>query len=422
MHHRASVNIDHYHLHLRVLTKKRRFINKVDSEKQSRHGSPSCQNVKFKKSFICSLSVESRSGERRCHSSTMKKRFLSSAWFQAVLLTTVIAIASISVIGIVAFRSLNSVARIDCTARRIRKHKANEKNFQSSTVGYTFLSRFQLGSAFDDDTESTALNNDTVSNTDNNVVGKDEKVDELLALLDSVPSNLPTSKSQTDEILNAVKKIEESCPTPNESVIQELAGNWELLWTAQDRSSEQYIKGGLANRFINPLENQSYSNNPFSGKNLSLSTDNSAAGGRSNPVLPREIQDALERTGILEASGGQKTAPIRSSQGIDLRRKRVRNVVNVQIKKPFSVKGSLIVDVNFQPNAGDPRRIDVKFDSCRFIFQNANLDQKFPLGILGPRGWLRTGYIDDRIRITRGHKGSVFILSRTVKKKSAENY
>eukprot|EP00536_Pseudo-nitzschia_multiseries_P002708 jgi/Psemu1/184191/e_gw1.37.157.1 len=249
-----------------------------------------------------------------------------------------------------------------------------------------------------------------------------EKVDALLALLDSVPSNLPTPKSLTEKILATVQKLEEECPTSDESVLSELSGNWELLWTAQDRSSEQYINGGLANRFINPIENQSYSNNPFRGRNpFRQENDNGGDNnGRANPVLPREIQDALERTGILEPSGGTQLAPIRSSQGIDRRRKRVRNVVNVQIKRPFPIKGSLIVDVNFEPNSDDQRKIDVKFDSCRFVFQNAKIDRKINLGIFGPTGWLRTGYIDDRLRITRGHKGSVFILSRTAKRKRAQ--
>lgn len=127
----------------------------------------------------------------------------------------------------------------------------------------------------------------------------------------------------------------------------------------------------------------------------------------------------LERIGILEPSGGGTTttiAPVRSSQSIDIKKSLVRNIVNVQIKKPFPVKGSLLVDVKFQPNNVDSRRIDVKFDSCRFIFKNANVDWNFPLGPLGPTGWLKTNYIDDKIRITRGHKGSVFILSRTVKR------
>jgi len=344
----------------------------------------------------------------------MAKRFLSVA---LMAITVLVVATTIFVIDIVvAFQPLESVGRngqIGSTSSVSRKRKHDIKYLASLTTGCsTHVSHFQMKPVGNDDDDDARQDKDVV-------LVQNNKVDALLALLDSVPSNLPTSKSLTDQILNAVQTLEEDCPTSDRSVLSELSGNWELLWTAQDRSSEQYKKGGLANRFINPLENQSYSNNPFR-------RNNDGSGGRTNPVLPREIQDALERTGILEASGGSgssskssKIAPIRSSQAIDLKRTRVRNVVNVQIKKPFSVKGSLIVDVNFKPNVEDKRRIDVKFDACTLIFKNANLNQKFPLGIFGPTGWLRTGYIDDRIRITRGHKGSVFILSRTAERKSA---
>jgi hypothetical protein len=344
----------------------------------------------------------------------MANRFLSVALMAitALVLATTMLVVDI----VVAFRPLALVGRngqIGSASSVSRKRDIKHLTSLTTGCSSTHVSQFQMKSVGNDDDD----------HQDKDVVlVQNNKVDALLALLDSVPRNLPTSKSLTDQILNAVQQLEEDCPTSDESVLSELSGNWELLWTAQDRSSEQYIKGGLANRFINPLENQSYSNNPFR-------RNNPDSGGRANPVLPREIQDVLERTGIIEASGGSgssessskssKTiAPIRSSQGIDLKRKRVRNVVNVQIKKPFSVKGSLIVDVNFKPNIEDKRRIDVKFDSCRFILKKANLNQKFPLGVFGPTGWLRTVYIDDRIRITRGHKGSVFILSRTAERKS----
>jgi len=349
----------------------------------------------------------------------MAIRFLSVPRIQLVLMAIVTLVTTtMFVVDVIAFGPL---ARIGSASSVPRKHCIN--HLPSSTFGCMSISRFSLKSVDDDDGQDVILvqNNHTANdgNSDGNEDDtgdsikndNDKKVDALLTLLDSVPSNLPTSKSLTDEIFDAVQKLEQDCPTSDGSVLSELSGNWELLWTAQDRSTEQYIKGGLANRFINPLENQSYSNNPFRGRN----GDDDGATGRANPVFPREIQDVLERTGILDAPGGTKVVPIRSSQGVDIRRKRVRNVVNVQIKKPFPVKGSLIVDVNFKPNVQDKRRIDVKFDSCRLIFQNAKVNRKFPLGIFGPRGWLRTGYIDDRIRITRGHKGSVFILSRMAK-------
>jgi len=345
----------------------------------------------------------------------MTKLPSSLPWFQPVLMAI---FTTMFVVDVVSFRPFASVGRIGFASLVHRNKDIND--LPESNSDYISLSHFPLKSSNDDNSQDIVLVQNNHTANDDHDDGKNDrgendndiKVDELLALLDSVPSNLPTPKSLTDEILGAVKKLEEECPTSDGSVLSELSGNWELLWTAQDKSNEQYINGGLMNRIINPLENQSYSNNPFRRDN------GDGATGRANPILPREIQDVLERTGFLEKSGGTKTVPIRSSQGIDLKRKRVRNVVVVQIKKPLSVKGSLIVDVNFKPNVEDKRKIDVKFDSCRLISENPKVDKKFPLGVFGPTGWLRTGYIDDRIRITRGHKGSVFILSRTAKRRS----
>jgi hypothetical protein len=190
------------------------------------------------------------------------------------------------------------------------------------------------------------------------------------------------------------------CPTEDENVLESSSGGWELLWTAQDQASPEFDQNPFQT-WINPLENQSYSNNP-----------NSSEMGRFNPVLPRNVQDRLEDLGVIQDNQGA-----RSSQSIDLQKKRVRNVVSVSLPA-LDRRASLTVDVRFQPNADDKRRVDVKFDSCRLLVQRSPVDVTFPLGIFGPTGWLRTGYIDDTIRITRGHKGSVFILSRTSKKKA----
>jgi PAP_fibrillin len=145
-----------------------------------------------------------------------------------------------------------------------------------------------------------------------------------------------------------------------------------------------------------PLENQAYSNNPM---------------GRFNPVLPRQMQDRLEDLGVVQEEA------VRSSQSVDLQKQRVRNVVTVSVPA-LNRRVSLTVDVKFQPNDRDKRRIDVKFDSCRLLVPTSPLDITIPLGLFGPTGWLRTTYIDDTIRITRGHKGSVFVLLRTSRKKT----
>mmetsp|Transcript_29007 Transcript_29007/g.42796 ORF Transcript_29007/g.42796 Transcript_29007/m.42796 type:complete len:279 (-) Transcript_29007:31-867(-) len=218
---------------------------------------------------------------------------------------------------------------------------------------------------------------------------------ELLRVIASTPTNSATSKKSTQEIMAIVRDLETQCPSADENVLEKLAGPWELLWTAQDRTSQQ-VKSLTS--WINPLENQSYSNNP-----------NGSETGRANPFLPQPIQDKLEDMGLVT----QESDPVRSSQTIDMKRKQVINVVSFNV--PFlgkSRKASITVSVDFEPNFQDNRKIDVKFQACRVVVTDSPIDLLIPLGIIGPTGWLRTGYIDETIRITRGHKGSIFVLAK----------
>ena len=263
----------------------------------------------------------------------------------------------------------------------------------------------------------------------------------LLNLLSKVPPNESTSKQLTKEILQAVNILEEECPTFETDVLSRIAGNWELVWTAQDKSSLQSTNINSNSKlnpfatFINPLENQSYSNNP-------IQFNNEVKEGRSNPILPQGIQNTLEDIGLLRSatsnqsrssdddSNNSNNNTIKSTQAIDLKKNRIRNVVaftiNNALPLPFfnnkddnnnnkAIRGFITVDVKGKPNPNDERKIDVKFDTCRISILDTTpkIDITFPLGIFGPTGWLRTTYVDDTIRITRGHKGSVFILSRT---------
>ena len=158
-------------------------------------------------------------------------------------------------------------------------------------------------------------------------------------------------------------------------------------------------------RTKSPLENQAYSNNPNGG-------------GRANPFLPQGLQDRLEKLGLVQTLD----APTRSTQAIIPEKSQVRNVVAFQIPgigpnaKPR--RGSLTVDIRYRPNDTDRRKINVKFDACKLRIPQSRISLDFPLGLIGPTGWLQTTYVDDDIRITRGHKGSVFVLQRTTATKS----
>ncbi|KAL3802381.1 hypothetical protein HJC23_007206 [Cyclotella cryptica] len=228
----------------------------------------------------------------------------------------------------------------------------------------------------------------------------------LLDLLAQIPPNEATPRDLTLDILKAVMVLEIECPTPESDVLPMLAGNWKLVWTAQDASSIPKGPHNILRTWINPLENQAYSNNPFE------------TSGRSNPILPQQIQNNLEEIGVLKKKRAENI--VISTQAIDLKRNRIRNVVAFEASNPticFSnygkTRGRITVDIKGSPNIEDKRRIDVKFDECRLTLFDSPIDLTFPLGFIGPTGWLRTIYVDNEIRITRGHKGSVFILLRS---------
>jgi hypothetical protein len=158
------------------------------------------------------------------------------------------------------------------------------------------------------------------------------------------------------------------------------------------------------------------------------------------------MQDRLEQIGILSSTSSSNSSPevvasnnintnkvsersdqmystqqpsIISTQSIDIKKQRVRNVVRFVTNIPLAssvLQGTLTVDITFVPSSSDFRRIDVKFQKCQLTLSKIPLNISIPLGFIGPTGWLRTTYVDQDLRITRGHKGSVFLLLRTSQK------
>jgi PAP_fibrillin len=259
--------------------------------------------------------------------------------------------------------------------------------------------------------------------------------EELLETLRRAPPNVATPAPQVREILALVRKLEAACPTPDDRVASKLEGAWELLWTGQDKASPL---SRLAPTIVNPIENQAFSNNPMT---------------RIRPgILPKVLQRRLEKAGFTADSGGDASdamiqsstpaASITSTQIIDLDKGKVRNVVSFGLRRfrrqrrlrPSSLfrrrpvewddskynerrqavlRASVAISIDVAPDAWDARRIHVKCQSCQFFVPGLNIDWTVPLwGMAGPMGWMRTQYVDDDLRIARGHKGTVFVLRR----------
>ena len=161
----------------------------------------------------------------------------------------------------------------------------------------------------------------------------------------------------------AVAQLEATNPTPAPTSSPLLAGEWALLWT------------GPADPTDAAWERRS--------------------GGLEGPVLA-----ALKPVGaLLGLSGGAVVQTIDTAAGV---------AHNVARFKLFGRDGEL--DVRGVVTVASPTRVDVTFDQ----FSLGPL--RIPLTAISPRGWIETTYLDDRVRVGRGDKGSLFVTARVGKK------
>jgi pimeloyl-ACP methyl ester carboxylesterase len=62
----------------------------------------------------------------------------------------------------------------------------------------------------------------------------------------------------------------------------------------------------------------------------------------------------------------------------------------------------------------NPGRINFTFDLAYFLIFGVRIPYPVPFRLLGDeaKGWLENTYVSERVRISRGNKGTVFILTR----------
>lgn len=99
-------------------------------------------------------------------------------------------------------------------------------------------------------------------------------------------------------------------------------------------------------------------------------------------------------------------------QIIDVARSRVTNDVGLDW-------GRVCVEGSFEQSTSVPNRAVVSFDTCKIEFNNGiTLDLGFVFRLIAlargtdKNGWLETTFVDEEMRIGRGNKGTLFVLTR----------
>lgn len=127
-----------------------------------------------------------------------------------------------------------------------------------------------------------------------------------------------------------------------------------------------------------------------------------------------ETRQFTAGTGAVSAQGIKvETANRVVKQSIDAAAARVTNEITLDW-------GDILVAGSFRPSSTVPYRAVVAFDTA-----DITLASKFKISLgwlfdiiaatkggIKDNGWLETTYIDDEIRIGRGNKGTMFVLTR----------
>ncbi len=83
----------------------------------------------------------------------------------------------------------------------------------------------------------------------------------------------------------------------------------------------------------------------------------------------------------------------------------------------FGGAGQLLLRAGASTPAPSRRRIDFAFESGEFVFTQPfqlRFPYPVPFKLLGDeaKGWLDTTYLSERVRISKGNKGTTFVLCR----------
>lgn len=230
----------------------------------------------------------------------------------------------------------------------------------------------------------------------------------LLSRLESVAKTRGASATPADEraIADAVTALERSGGIASPAMSDEIAGTWRLLYTSKSDFDVRNPLGARVDGTAPGIEG--FFTSIFgedNGRKMAAGMD---AGGSSSPI--QRTVTSLEQFTIQQAIRLR-----RPEEGDD----RVDQVVQFGDNGYLRLSAAASVD-------GDntPSRIDFAFDLAYFEIKGTplgplpfgplRLPYPVPFKLLGDeaKGWLDTTYLGRDVRISKGNKGTTFVLVR----------
>lgn len=164
------------------------------------------------------------------------------------------------------------------------------------------------------------------------------------------------------------------------------SGSVEAIWTACQR-----------------LEDAAPAPGPISGRwSLVFST-------MSDKQMGLDLTDAVYKR-IFKwlpslAGGAERELNVRNEQLVDLDAGIVDNIVVIKLPS-FSVR----LRVRGTAAVQSPSSVAIAFESLQIAIPSTPFDLTLPLP--RPRGAIRTTFVDDNLRVSRGSRGGLFVLRR----------
>jgi hypothetical protein len=134
---------------------------------------------------------------------------------------------------------------------------------------------------------------------------------------------------------------------------------------------------------------------------------------KNGELVPSLENQTFEAQGSISAGGIQ----------VDTSNKVVKQIFDIEASRVLNDValdwGRVCVGGGFRKSDKIPNRAIVSFDTCQLILNNGlTLNFNFLFAVLAvvrqtkDLGWLETTYIDEEMRIGRGNKGTMFVLTR----------